>query len=159
MGQLAELSRKSLSSSNSSLPSPFYAINLLGHLFSRISHSHPRGTVPSCSSILYASYKLEAGSEVLITLKFNLFGKNTSQEMRCTSHHATLAVPLSALPWFTNGMIWRLSLAQWAAVFPEAGGTTVRETKASNDAGEDVHRHTGSLVHCGELLIKKDLKY
>lgn len=32
-------------------------------------------------------------------------------------------------------------------MFPEAGGTTVRETEASNDAGEDVHRHTGSLVH------------
>lgn len=42
-----------------------------------------------------------------------------------------------------------MSPAQGTTVFPEAGGTTVWEIKASNEAEEDVFRHTGLYTGWG----------
>lgn len=49
-----------------------------------------------------------------------------------------------------------MSLTQGTTVFPEAGGTTLWEIKAINEAGEDVHTQACTLGR--EFLIKKKIE-
>lgn len=131
-------------------PLLFHTVYLLARLFWGLAIL-PRVYLLSTSrlhllpSVRWFSYKQGAGSEVLITLKLILFGKNTSWVMQGASFvshesHKCLVVPLLVLSRLVSGTIWRqggrVSVAR--SVCPEA-----RETTCYHEDGEDALTHIG----------------